>query len=91
MTMRSILPAGDHHRGKPGRPRKVQPRLESGHNTGTAGSQSRLKSVAQASPLALQALVNLRIRSADTVVEVRADETVNLPPDLNAKIEKVAE
>ena len=38
----------------------------------------------------IQALVNLRIRSADKVVEVRADETVNLPPDLNTKIEKVA-
>lgn len=33
--MRSILPTGDHHRGKPGRPRNVQPRPESGHNMGT--------------------------------------------------------
>ena len=65
MTMRSILPAGDHHRGKPGRPRKVQPRLESGHNTGTAGAQPRIRSGAQARPLALEAIAPVHPRLLD--------------------------
>ena len=65
MTMRSILPAGDHHRGKPGRPRNVQPRLESGHNMGTAGSQTRVNSEVQSSRLALEAIAPVHPRLLD--------------------------
>ena len=65
MNMRSTLPTGDRIRGQPGRPRKFQPRPESGHNTGTAGSQTRIRSGAQASPLALQAVAPLAPRLLD--------------------------
>ena len=65
MTMRSTLPIGDRFRGKPGRPRKVQPRAESGPNAGTAGSQTRIRSGAHASPLALQAVAPVHPRLLD--------------------------
>ena len=65
MTMRSVNSAGERLRGQPGRPRKLQPRPESGHNTGTAGSQTRINRGALASPLALQAVAPLAPRLLD--------------------------
>ena len=65
MTTGSILPAGDHSRGKPGRPRNAQPMAEPGHNAGTAGSKTSLGSVVQASPLAMQAIAPVHPRLLD--------------------------
>ena len=65
MTMRSVNSAGDHPRGKSGRPPKAQPRAESGHNTDTAGSQPHIRSGAQAGPLALPSLAPVHPRLLD--------------------------
>ncbi len=63
--MRPVHSAGERLRGKPGRPPKAQPKAESGYNVGTADSQSRIRSVAQANPIALQAVAPIAPRLLD--------------------------
>ena len=83
MNMRSTLPTDDHRRGKPDRPRNVQPRAESEENTATAGSHPHITWGTHFNTLDLPVWANIGIRSSDNAVAVRVDEIVNFPPALD--------